>query len=292
MYKPSCHEEAALIVRPCKSMCFHVFDKCFPVLERLEIRWSDELRCEGLLDDESESCMKDPGYPKDAKRTNDYLKQMSKLLGSFNYWCVRILENKLEIDYSICFWIGQSSPGNADKLEIDTYKAELPKKEAECYRSKDQASSNSTKCSLLCSAQSFYSAGQKDLALKFTMILTSACAFASLTTAIGLLIDSNARTKSTNQILIILAILYFFRSLLTLISSAQLTSSNSDVLFIFLLFDDYLDTATLLIWLVLTLWWLLIVQFKAKSRKPFVCLCLAAVCLPIIKTSNFFLNFR
>jgi len=164
----------------------------------------------------------------------------------------------------------------------------LPKKEAECYSSRDQASSNSTKCSLLCSDKSFYSAGQKNFTLKFTMILTLACAFASLTTAIGLLIDPNARTKSTNQIIVILATLYFFRSLLTLISSVQLTSLNSDVLFIFLLFDDYLDTATLLIWLVLTLWWLLIVQFKAKSRKPFVCLCLAALCLPIIKTSNLF----
>jgi len=81
IYKPSCHEEAALVVQPCKSMCFHVYEKCFPVLERLGIQWTDELNCESLLDDKTESCMKDPGYPKDSINTNGYFKQLNKLLG-------------------------------------------------------------------------------------------------------------------------------------------------------------------------------------------------------------------
>lgn len=83
-YKPSCYEEAALIVQPCRSMCEHVYKQCFPVMDRFGMAWRPELNCTRFLDDSSGHCMKDPGYSKDTKPSTDYLKQIDILLGRYD----------------------------------------------------------------------------------------------------------------------------------------------------------------------------------------------------------------
>jgi hypothetical protein len=80
-YKPSCFEEAGLVVQPCRSMCEHVHEHCFPAMDRFGMAWSSELNCSRFLDDSSEACMKDPGYARDTRAPDEYLKQIDVLLG-------------------------------------------------------------------------------------------------------------------------------------------------------------------------------------------------------------------
>jgi hypothetical protein len=48
-YKPSCHEEATLIIQPCKSMCEHVYKRCFPLMKKFKRQWNSELNCSRFL---------------------------------------------------------------------------------------------------------------------------------------------------------------------------------------------------------------------------------------------------
>ena len=75
-YKPSCYategrRSAAganhLLVRPCRSMCTHVYSRCYPLMEKFKRPWSTELNCSRFLDDSSHRCMRDPdGYIQDS----------------------------------------------------------------------------------------------------------------------------------------------------------------------------------------------------------------------------------
>ena len=35
-YKPSCFEDAGVVVRPCRSMCVHVYERCFPLMDKFK----------------------------------------------------------------------------------------------------------------------------------------------------------------------------------------------------------------------------------------------------------------
>lgn len=86
-YKPSCFEaeaETTLLIRPCRSLCNHVFARCYPLMEKFQRKWSPELNCSRFLDDSSQRCMNDPsGYERDPAPFNagtDRVQQQIDLL--------------------------------------------------------------------------------------------------------------------------------------------------------------------------------------------------------------------
>lgn len=87
-YKPSCHEEVDLIVKPCRSMCEHVYGQCYPLMRRFGIGWRADFNCSRFPKDSSESCMQDPGYSKDGKSINDYLSQVDNLIGKTIFFII------------------------------------------------------------------------------------------------------------------------------------------------------------------------------------------------------------
>jgi hypothetical protein len=80
-YKPSCHEDISLIVRPCRSMCEHVYERCFPLMDKFMRKWRPELNCSNFKEEKSQSCMHDRGYTKDLPRSSlEYMNQIDLLL--------------------------------------------------------------------------------------------------------------------------------------------------------------------------------------------------------------------
>jgi hypothetical protein len=60
-------------------MCIHVHSRCYPLMHKFKRKWSSELNCPRYLDDSSQRCMNDPGYPKDPPASNLIQQQIDLL---------------------------------------------------------------------------------------------------------------------------------------------------------------------------------------------------------------------
>ena len=300
-YKPSCYEEAALIIQPCRSMCEHVYRMCFPLMQRFKMKWSEELNCSRFLDDKSENCMKDPGYFRDQRARNDYLKQVDILLGK---------------KFS-------SSKKFSPSKDVNIYSKYI------CYNNPRIQSSYqklNNKCSLRCRSSITFSAANKTFARSFTAIISFISACLLFVALIGISIDKNQ--CSTNRFIILLSICYLIYSIITFISiqlgTAVITCHKLDIkrlnvisgggslpsnpvfveiksyivklqsvsenkfCIVTLILIYYFQTIALSLWTLMSLWWFLLVRFEVDLRRLKFgnVFYIVALVLPTIKSGN------
>jgi hypothetical protein len=99
-YKPSCHQvdddraanlmtsldpiesptiTTLMLIRPCRSLCTHVYKRCYPLMERFKRPWP--FNCSQFLDDSTHRCMNDPaGYLNDSSGENESLRATHPLM--------------------------------------------------------------------------------------------------------------------------------------------------------------------------------------------------------------------
>ena len=210
-YKPSCYDEPSLIVQPCKSMCEHVYARCFPLMDKFKKKWSPELNCSKFLDDDSLSCMNDKGYKKDLPfGSSAYIKQIDLLFERVGFKAPPSssksnIDNFLKDSYgSADYDLSKQVYGTEKSLNsTKTNRASLFIKEANlnsdsylknyiCLDENSQLkrsvnTSSSAKCLLRCDANVWFSLEQKQLAQILIVTLSIVCFLSSLFTIIRFL---------------------------------------------------------------------------------------------------------
>lgn len=190
----------------------------------------------------------------------------------------------------------------------------------------ETGSSYDTKCSLKCNANNIYDSEQKQLARVFTAFVSFISAVSVLVTILGLIVHKKSRVGFTNSLFIILSICYLAYSVLSFTGimlgpntmtcqtvnfkriqsfdqSEVSTNSNSYLVKLdnvyennlcstSLLLGYFFQTAALNLWLLLTLWWSMIIQFDIDSDnfKHLAFLCLIIMLLPFTQTGIYVLH--
>ena len=251
-YKPSGHQEAALLIRPCQSMCEHVYSRCFPLMNRFKKRWSHELNCSRFLEDKSESCMKDKGYIRDLPQTSqEYIRQIDFLFNRIGLdnpdlkkdsnYAIKPIENKNLNDDKI-----YRSNLNDDLYENDYYKEinsnsdNFNTKNSHLYEKyicySQHVNQNfkknlnfklntsvitfpdtNLKCSLKCGSDILFNQSEKELVRTFTLILSSLCLASSILTILTFYLKSKD-CQYPNVVFIFMSISYIIYCITYLIS--------------------------------------------------------------------------
>lgn len=278
-YKPSCYEEAALIIQPCKSMCEHVYRRCNPLMKKFKLKWNRELNCSRFQEDNSDSCMKDTGYTKDYPSFDpyEYEKKMDFLYE--------------RISYSINKTTRKQSKATTTKpkpKELKYFQAHFDK--YICLNRNKLLKNRSfsvRECNLKCYANVLFTSNDKITTRRFTLTLSALCLVSSCFTLLFYLVNTN-KYEYPNIILMFMSFCYGIYSLIHLVSLAagrNLTSCEeikreSNLEYVYLTNDSdniyclaiflllyYFKMVSIIWWLTLVISWNLIVQFNLRSKK-------------------------
>lgn len=231
-YKPSCYQDAALIIRPCKSMCEHVYSRCFPLMDKFKKKWNDELNCSKFLDDSSQRCMNDEGYKKDLSLSSkEYLKQLDFL---FEKEDLKPQAKSYDYDLDDFYLISSKTPSSSTK-------SSQPKTNEYyiCFRhqSSDLFHLNKTflepnKCVLKCNMNILFNSNQKHIAHILSLVSHILCIVFSLSNILCLIRKQKNQFFPLNALFFI-SICLFFYSLIQLISiyigRNQITCQDLDI---------------------------------------------------------------
>lgn len=176
-YKPSCYAESQppLLVRPCRSLCAHVYARCYPLMEKFQRRWSHELNCSHFLDDASLRCMNDPaGYARDPAPFAQ-VPNADRVQQQIDFLFERIIISSTSPPSSVQVMV------NSTIRAIQRFK---PNKKL-TYCSNADLNRNMSNCRVVCDSDIEFSPGQKQFSRLVTLLLN---VFASLTSSISILI--------------------------------------------------------------------------------------------------------
>jgi len=270
-YKPSCHAEANhLIIQPCKSMCQHVYKRCYSLMLKFNLKWNTELNCSRFLDDKSDSCMKDTGYLKDYPLSADFSEYEKKI----NFLYERIIYSKNNITKKMMATtkISSTTTRNRKDLNQNKYVCTLNK-------------TIKNKCFLKCDANILYNINEKITTRRFVFVLSVLCL---LSTCLALLIYflNTINYEYPNILFIFMSFCYLIQSIVHLValilgqnvtscqklSTSQYVylnneSDSNNYCLIVLILVYYFRMASLLYWLLIAICWFIIIQFNLTSNK-------------------------
>jgi hypothetical protein len=294
IYKPACYEDAALVIRPCKSMCEHVYARCFPLMNKFHIKWNQDLNCSNFLDHKTQRCINDPyGYNKDlsenpSSKENNFMNQIENML------------NKLSPIYETKSQIGDNNKVNY-----------ILKEKYSCLKT---FNFTKQKCILKCNTENLFTLSEKNLAGLFQLVLQIFSIICSLFTIFNVFPTFGTNLNfpicafffhSLGQVFLSFNnLIYYFmghesfvcKKLISNNDWVNLDQSNlSQFCIISSLISYFFKMFNYTNWLILSLFWSLsvLVEIDTKTLNSYIrsYFHVLSILLPLIKTL-IILNFR